>query len=814
MVDKVKVTFEIDDKLALRAIQNMVNGVDDFEKKTTKKLKGLGARFDSFVGNLAATGVTRSLDFLKDKLFESFDASAEFETGLTEVAKTSNLTSKQIDILGKEIEDLARVVPVSTSALLSNAKVAGQLGVQGSSNILKYAETIAKLGKVSDLEGENAASTLARILNITKEGNETIGTFASVIVSLGNNFAATESEIARVTNEVARATQQFNVSSAEAAALAVTLRSVGVRAEEAGGVISKSFLAIENAVKLGGKNLKQLERITGDTGEELKKQFGEDAIGVFQKFVLGLERLGKEGAIVKNELETLGITGIRVQKVLPVLASNSDEFARALGLANTEVKNATALNKEFDAALDDTSSQTQLLENAVERLQRKVGDDLTGAFKIVNPLLIEFLNQLAESRTETFARNAEDVTVLSRELGILQRKLAAIKEDGVVSFFEADPDDLIRDIVAIQARISSLNTTDATQQLEVLEKQLTSLQGRDFELPGLRIFPDEKDVLAQEENVKARIENLKNFIAVQNGEINNLNQKARDEDASNAVDAEANKFSALDELAAARKERDLENADAEKLAREAADDADFQALEQSLGRKEAAEVLFRSKQLTEEGKQAKGRKLIADAVEKAEIVNRKRKLQFEAANNTALVGLAAASANSILQIAGASGKAQFILSKAIGIAQVLINSNIAASLANATIPFPGGQAVASQQILQGRIQAATIGATAVGEFSQRFESGGFVDGPRNGDRVGVRAQGGEAFLTSQQQRNFLDIANGKSGGGNGDVSAAINNLANALAGRESVIAIDGREIFRAVQENLDSGSQFTEIGAA
>ena len=38
MVDKVKVIFEIDDKLALKAIQSLGKGVDDFDKKTKKGL--------------------------------------------------------------------------------------------------------------------------------------------------------------------------------------------------------------------------------------------------------------------------------------------------------------------------------------------------------------------------------------------------------------------------------------------------------------------------------------------------------------------------------------------------------------------------------------------------------------------------------------------------------------------------------------------------------------------------------------------------------------------------------------------------------
>jgi len=417
MADKVKIQFEIDEKLALKAINNFDNKFDKFAKNTKKGLEGI--RFDVIAGNLIASGIGKSLDFLQRQFTETFNAAIEFESGLVEVAKTSNLTDEEIAKLGKEIENISLVVPVSTRALLANAKVAAQLGVVGSKNILKYAETIAKLGKVSNLEGEFAASTLARILNITKEGNETIETFASVIVSLGNNFAATEAEIAAVTNQVARATAQFGVSSAEAAALATVLRSIGVRAEEAGGVISKTFLAISKAVALGGKKFEQLEKITGESGDALRKQFGEEPIQLFQKFVVGLERMRKEGKILNTELKELGIAGLRVDKVLPPLAANAGEFARALALANAEVQNATALNNEFNRSLKTGESQVQLLDNAVEKLQRQIGDNLVSALKDGAPLLLSLVQRLSETRFEAFAKGTEDVQELTEAIAQL-----------------------------------------------------------------------------------------------------------------------------------------------------------------------------------------------------------------------------------------------------------------------------------------------------------------------------------------------------------------------------------------------------------
>ncbi len=120
---------------------------------------------------------------------------ADFETGLIGVGKTADLSGAELESLGKDIDELSKRMPVATDELLAIAQSAGQLGVKGSDNILKFTETVAKLGTATDLSGDQAAMALARILNVTGEALGTVDVLGSVIVALGNNFAATESQI-------------------------------------------------------------------------------------------------------------------------------------------------------------------------------------------------------------------------------------------------------------------------------------------------------------------------------------------------------------------------------------------------------------------------------------------------------------------------------------------------------------------------------------------------------------------------------------------------------------------------------------------
>ena len=117
---------------------------------------------------------------------------ADYENRLIGVGKTTGIAGADLEMLGAEVRLLARDLPVATTELLEIAQAAGQLGVQGTDNILIFTRTVGQLGLASNLAGEEAATTLARLLSVTGESVAEVDRLGSVIVRLGNNFAATE----------------------------------------------------------------------------------------------------------------------------------------------------------------------------------------------------------------------------------------------------------------------------------------------------------------------------------------------------------------------------------------------------------------------------------------------------------------------------------------------------------------------------------------------------------------------------------------------------------------------------------------------
>ena len=131
------------------------------------------------------------------------NAYADFETGLIGVGKTADIEGKRLKAFGDDIQALAKEIPVTTSELLELAGAAGQLGVKGEANLLNFSRVLAELASASDVQGEEGARSIVRILGITNEDISQVDQFSNVLVGLGNNIAATESEILGVATRVA-----------------------------------------------------------------------------------------------------------------------------------------------------------------------------------------------------------------------------------------------------------------------------------------------------------------------------------------------------------------------------------------------------------------------------------------------------------------------------------------------------------------------------------------------------------------------------------------------------------------------------------
>lgn len=382
----------------------------------------------------------------------------EFEKALVGVVKTTDLAQDEVREFAKDIRELSSRIPVGTTRLLEIAQAAGQLGVRGRQNLLLYTETIANVGTATDLAGQEAATAFARILNASGEPVENVGRLAAAIVGLGNSSAATESEIAHTTTQVALASSVFKVTSADAAGLGATLASLGLRAELSGSAIGRTLRAIDTAIRGGGERLKALAQIAGVSEQALKDIFSRNAIDGLVLFVQGLGRLINEGGDAAKTLAAFGLEGEELLKVIPSLATRSDLLTRSLATSRKEFAANTALTNEASRAYDTVDAKLATLGNT---FKAAVPTSFNSGLKSTIDTATSTIRILAGLEDQTDRTNTTAV-VLARGLTILATAIAAIVVYRAITF-----------LVSLASSIGSVTAALTLLEIAIRKNPLT-----------------------------------------------------------------------------------------------------------------------------------------------------------------------------------------------------------------------------------------------------------------------------------------------------------------------------------------------------
>ena len=142
---------------------------------------------------LVAAGIAKLLKEIGEAYVDAGKASIAFESDMTGVAKTTDLSQKELAAMGKEIKTLSTDIPIVTSELAGVGEVSGQLGIM-KGNIIDFSTVMAMLGTATDLTADNAATLLAQLAGITQMDPSYYSNLGSAIVALGNKYPTTESK--------------------------------------------------------------------------------------------------------------------------------------------------------------------------------------------------------------------------------------------------------------------------------------------------------------------------------------------------------------------------------------------------------------------------------------------------------------------------------------------------------------------------------------------------------------------------------------------------------------------------------------------
>lgn len=406
----------------------LTNRIDALKKEQEEVAEGAqtfgnkaSQAFSTVHEAIVAAGIATALKEVYEYFADCAQASMDFESAMTGVAKTTDLADDELSTMSDAIKEMSTEIPATTEELAAIAESAGQLGIHKES-LLDFTEIMAMLGTSTNMTADEAATSLSRLANITGMSQEDFDRLGATIVDLGNNLATTEKEIVDMSMRIAGAGAQVGMTEAEIMSFSGALSSVGIEAEAGGSAFSTLISNMSLAVQQGGDGLEQFADVAGMSAAEFAAAFEEDAAGAIIQFIQGLGNMESEGRSAIAVLDDMGLSDIRMRDALLRAAGASDVFTNALQIGSNAWDENTALVNEASKRYATTQSQLTMMQNAYKNLKVAIGDAYTPALQKAYSVGTQVLNAVSQF----IKQNPALVNAITAFVGVLGLVVAAL----------------------------------------------------------------------------------------------------------------------------------------------------------------------------------------------------------------------------------------------------------------------------------------------------------------------------------------------------------------------------------------------------
>lgn len=398
------------------------------------KIKGVGDKITGLGQNLMNTVTVPVVGAFA----ASAKAAVDWETAFTGVQKTVDASAEDYDKLAENIKKMATETASSKTEIAGVMEVAGQLGITGVDGLTTFTKTMVELGDTTNMSAEEAATSLARFMNITGESATNVDRIGSAIVDLGNNFATSESEITEMATRLASAGTIAGMSSTDILALSAAMSSVGIQAEAGGTAMTQTLTAMTAAVadfEAGaGDDLEAIARVANMSAEDFASAWKSEPITAVKNFIAGLGELDKKGENATLVLDELGMSGVRQSNMLKSLSLASDVLTGAINTSSQAYKENTALSDEAAKRYGTMAAKMSQLKERITEVAIEIGETLMpyiekGMQKVES--LVEKWKGLDEEHKKAILKYAAIAAAIAPVLMIVGKLVSSI--GGIVS---------------------------------------------------------------------------------------------------------------------------------------------------------------------------------------------------------------------------------------------------------------------------------------------------------------------------------------------------------------------------------------------
>ncbi|TYP82076.1 phage tail tape measure protein [Blastococcus xanthinilyticus] len=378
----------------MQQAERSVKGVGDESERTSRQATtSLGRMAESAQKNrgawddagtaLAGFGVVTVA-----ALGATVKAAVDWESAWAGVTKTVSGTPRQLGEIEQGLRGLARTLPATHGEIAAVAEAAGQLGVKTDS-IVAFTRTMVDLGETTNLSADEAATSLAQLMNVMQTAPDDVGRLGAALVALGNAGASTEADIVNMASYLTGSAKLIGASESDVLALANAMTSMGINAERGGGVMTRVMQDVYAAVQTGGDKLEGFADVAGMSAGEFAAAFEADPIRAIDAFVQGLNGVEKSGGNVVATLNDLGYKGTQDTAVLLQMKGAGDLLTESLDLGSRAWEQNSALVEEAAKRYDTTAGQLAIAKNNVHDAAIEIGE-------VFLPVLADLAGGLAD----------------------------------------------------------------------------------------------------------------------------------------------------------------------------------------------------------------------------------------------------------------------------------------------------------------------------------------------------------------------------------------------------------------------------------
>ncbi|MNJ15708.1 Phage-related minor tail protein [compost metagenome] len=300
-----------------------------------------------------------------------------FEDAMLGVAKQVNgarddngvLTSTYYE-MGDAIKAMAERIPMATTEIAALVEGAARMGVQGKSDLLKFAEVAANAATAFELPADAIGENLARIADLYKIPIKNVSQLGDAINFLDDNAKSKGADIIDVLQRTAGITASVGMNYKDAAALGSTFLTLGATAETAGTATNAMIRELAIATQQPKRFQSGLKAL-GVEAQALQDGMATDSTGTILKVLDAINRLPKK--------EQLGVAtelfGKEFGDDASKLAQNIGEYRRQLELANSTEGNGS-MQREADIRAAAMSAKMDMAKNRAFNLAATLGETL------------------------------------------------------------------------------------------------------------------------------------------------------------------------------------------------------------------------------------------------------------------------------------------------------------------------------------------------------------------------------------------------------------------------------------------------------